>query len=407
MLQKRSTSKRGEDIFCSAWKHAAAHKSGNNLAICCEHKDDDSFAIKGAKIGSQLKIRLPNEYTVRSGRTYSGQGTNEQSETMVVATQKGVDSELYSDELTLSIDDFAERILEPQMSVLASDIEYDCLSMGLDVANAVGTPGTTPGSTSGEALLPWLQAKQRLDENLAPSPRCVQMDGAANAYTVNGLSSLFHPDRTLAKQFTDGWMGHNSGIDYYHNTLLRRLTLGTAEDGTVNGSGQGGDGSMIMASVGVSSTIKQGQIFTIADVYDVHPETKQSWGRLKQFTVTANTTASAGEAATVEFAPAILSTGARQNVDAAVVTGAVVTWTGTASTTYPVNLAYHRDAFAFVSADLEMPKGMDMAYRASMDGISLRFLRWYDGDEDQWKSRFDVLYGKKTIRQQLASRIWG
>ena len=52
---------------------------------------DDSFAKKGAKIGDSLKIRLPNQYTVRSGATLSAQDTTESSTTLQVATQKGVD----------------------------------------------------------------------------------------------------------------------------------------------------------------------------------------------------------------------------------------------------------------------------------------------------------------------------
>ena len=121
----------------------------------------------------------------------------------------------------------------------------------------------------------------------------------------------------------------------------------------------------------------------------------------------ADGVASAGEAATVTFAPAIISSGARQNVDAAAGDGAIVTWTGAASTSFGLNMAYCKDAFAFVSADLEMPGGMDMSHRAKKDDMSMRFLRWFDGDEDQWKSRFDVLYGYKTLRQVEATRIWG
>lgn len=379
-----------------------------NFVRSINNQYDDSFAKKGAKIGSQLKIRLPNEYVVRTGRAFSDQSTNEQSETLTVATQKGVDSSIFSDDLALSMDDFKERILEPQMSVLASIIEADSMGMTLDVANSVGAPGTVPGSVANQALLPWLQAKQRLDENLAGGAnRCVQMDGDANSYTVNGLANVFNPTKTVSRQFTEGWLGRNSGLDYYHNTLLPRLTTGTREDGTVNGAGQGGDGSIIMASVGVSATIKKGEIFTVAGVLDIHGETKQSWGRLKQFTVTDDTVASAGEAATVTFSPAMITTGARQNVSNAPDNTAVVTWAATADTTYGLNLAYCKDAFAFVSADLDMPRGMDMAYRARKDSISMRFLRWFDGDEDKWKSRFDVLYGFETLRQVEAVRIWG
>jgi len=84
---------------------------------------DDSFAKSGAKIGDSLKIRLPNQYTVRSGATLAAQDTNESSVTLQVATQKGVDLNFTSVDLTLSLDDFSKRILEPAMSVLAANID--------------------------------------------------------------------------------------------------------------------------------------------------------------------------------------------------------------------------------------------------------------------------------------------
>ena len=72
---------------------------------------DSSFAQSGAKIGDSLRIRLPNRYTVRSGATLSAQDTTETSTTLQVSTQKGVDLNFTSNELTLSLDDFSKRIL--------------------------------------------------------------------------------------------------------------------------------------------------------------------------------------------------------------------------------------------------------------------------------------------------------
>lgn len=401
ILTKEEITREAEDIL---------HERLNFISTI-NRQYDASFAKKGAKIGTQLKIRLPNEYVARSGSAYSGQGHAEAAETLVVATQRGVDSEISTLDLTMSMDDFRTRVLEPQMSVLASIIENDALSMTFDVANSVGTPGTTPGSTTNQALLPWLQAKQRLEENLAPGPFVAQINGEAATYTINGLSGLYNDARKIAKQYSEGFLLRNSGLDYYQQNKVRRLTLGTvvtATGATVNGANQGEAGTVILASCGAAGTIKQGTIVQFASVYDVHPETKASYGRLKQFVVTADATADGAGAATISISPTIVTSGAKQNVDAAIVTGAAVTIVGTASTSYACNLAYARDAFAVAFADLEMPKGVDMAYQVSGDaGIPLRFIRWYDGDDDMWKSRFDVIYGYKTIRQQLACRIWG
>src|SRR5215470_4868712 len=98
---------------------------------------DDSYAKKGAKIGDTLKIRLPNQYTVRTGPTLSAQDTTESSVSLQIATQKGVDLNFTSADLTLSLDDFGKRVLNPAMAVLAAAIESDALSMRRDVNNQV------------------------------------------------------------------------------------------------------------------------------------------------------------------------------------------------------------------------------------------------------------------------------
>src|SRR5690554_3188097 len=98
---------------------------------------DDSFAKSGAKIGDSLRIRLPNQYTVRSGATLSTQDTTESQVTLQIANQKGVDVNFSSAELTLSLDDFSKRILEPAMAVLAANIEADAMSMYKDIYNQV------------------------------------------------------------------------------------------------------------------------------------------------------------------------------------------------------------------------------------------------------------------------------
>ena len=52
---------------------------------------DDSFARQGAKVGDTLKVRLPNQYVVRTGSTLAAQDTTASSVELKVPTQKGVD----------------------------------------------------------------------------------------------------------------------------------------------------------------------------------------------------------------------------------------------------------------------------------------------------------------------------
>ena len=362
---------------------------------------DDSFAKSGAKIGDSLKIRLPNEYTVRSGAALSAQDTNETSTTLQVATQKGVDLNFTSVDLTLSLDDFSKRILDPAMSVLAANIEADSLSMALDVYQNVNNIGSA--LTFGKVM----GARKVLNDSLAPmdNSRSILLNTQDNVDLVDALKGLFQDSSAIKEQYREGSMGRTGGFDFYENTLLASQTTGSAAASTgytVNGAVTTNGSTSVVLATG-STTFKKGDIFTIAGCNRVHPETKADTGALQQFVVTADY---AGGAGTLSFAPAIYTSGGRQNVVAAgMANGAAMTKIGAANGIYKPSLAFHKDAFAFATADLVMPSGVDFSARQVMDGISMRIVRQYDINNDKFPTRLDVLYGYKTIRPQLAARI--
>lgn len=363
---------------------------------------DDSFANSGAKIGDSLKIRLPNEYTVRTGANLSAQDTSETSTTLQIATQKGVDISFSSAELTLSLDDFSSRILEPAMSVLAANIEADALSMYKDVYNIVDNDGNAL------TFLNIMQGRKLLNDNLAPmdNNRSALLSTDHTAKLVDALKGLFQDSNAIKQQYREGMMGRTGGFDFYENTLLTNHTTGTAlktTTYTVNGAVTTNGSTSVTVATG-ATTFKAGDIFTVAGCFRVHPETKVSTGVLQQFVVTADY---AGGAGSVSFAPAIFTSGGRQNVVAAGMANSsaiVKVGAGNAEQLTP-SLVFHRDAFAFATADLVMPKGVDFAAREVYDGISLRTVRQYAISSDTMPCRIDVLYGYKTIRPQLAARI--
>lgn len=364
---------------------------------------DDSFAKSGAKIGDTLKIRLPNQFTVRSGATLAAQAVNEQSVSLQVGTQKGVDMNFSSVDLTLSLDDFSSRILEPAMAVLAASLEADAVSMYKDVYQQVGTPGTTPNT-----LLTYLQARARLNNSLAPmdANRTAHLSPLATATIVDALKGLFQDSSAIREQYREGSMGRTAGFDWYENPLVPTHTNGGKVAGvTTAASGSVGSGATLnVAGVANADTFAKGTVFTIAGVYEVHPETKAVTGRLQQFVVAADATMS-GTTGSLTISPAIVTSGATQNVSAAPGNGAALTFVGSANTAYEQELAFHRDAFAFATADLVMPKGVDFAAREVYDGVSMRIVRAYDINNDAFPCRIDVLYGYQTIRPQLACRV--
>lgn len=361
---------------------------------------DSSFGQEGAKIGDTLKIRLPNKYTVRTGKTLNAQDQAETSVDLTVATQKGVDMNFSTAELTLDIQDFSMRYIEPAVAVLASNIEADAIqTMTKDVYNQVGTAGTTPAT-----MLVFGQAKAKLNQYLAPKDnnRSVQLDSIAMATMVNAYSGLFNAPGAISKQYTDGIISHNSGLDWYENERIYTHTNGADVTGITFDSVTAAEGDSTLAITGASAAPAVGSVFTMADVYAVHPETKDAYGHLQQFVVLTGTTSSS-----LVFSPAIYAAGAKANVSALPATTAALVWSGGASTAYEQHLAYHRDAFAFVTADLELPGGVDFAAREVLDGISTRVVRQYDINNDNMPCRIDILYGYKTVRAEMACRITG
>lgn len=362
---------------------------------------DDSFAKTGAKIGDSLKIRLPNQYTVRTGATLSAQDTSEISTTLQVGTQKGVDLNFTSVDLTLSLDDFSQRILEPAMSVLAANIEADALTMSLDVFNNVNNIG------SAISFNKLMTARKVLNDNLAPTDnnRTVLLNTQDNVDLVDALKGLFQDSSAISKQYREGAMGRTGGFDFYENTLLASQTTGTAAASTgytANGAVTANGSTSVVLQTG-TTTFKRGDIITFVGCNRVHPESKADTGVLQQFVVTADY---AGGAGTLSFLPAIYTSGGRQNVVAAgIANGTAVAKVGAASGIYKPSLAFHKDAFAFATADLVMPQGVDFAAREVMDGISMRVVRQYDINNDKFPTRLDVAYGYKTLRAQLAARI--
>ena len=380
----------------------------NNLVLTrnVNRQYDDSFAVEGAKIGSTLRIRLPDRALVTDGAALQVQADNEQFTTLTVSSQKHIGVNFTSAELTMQLDDFAERVLKPRVSQLASSVDADVATSYKGIYNTVGSPGTTPATS-----LVLLQANQKLNEFATPmDQRYATVNPAANAGLVEGMKGLFNPTGTISRQFKNGMMGEGIlGLDEIN--MSQSISNHTNGDwgttitvtSTVTTEGQS---TLPISFTGSSKTWNVGDVFTIAGVFAVNPQTRQSTGSLQQFTVTAAATGSS--TATLNISPALYTAGnALATVLAFPQAAAVVTMVGSANTGYPQNLVYHKDAISFATADLLLPQGVDMASRQVHNGISLRIVRQYDINNDRLPCRIDVLYGYNAIRPVTAVRLWG
>jgi len=362
---------------------------------------DDQFARTGAKIGSALRIRLPNDYTVSTGPAITPQGTNEQNTTLTVATQANVPVSFGTAEKTLSLDDFSERILAPAVNRLAAYVAADLMNVAGQSANIVanlsGSTLSSPNATT------WLTAGSALDQNLAPrSDRKIILDPVTQARTVSSLAGLFNPQVRISEQYETGIISKDTlGFDWMYDQTTQVHTVGTFSAGTVNGSGQTGSTLTVNA---ITGTLNQGDVITIAGVYAINRLTGASQGQLRQFVVTANV---ASGATSIPIYPAIVPAPAAFNtVTASPANSAAISLVMPASSQYRQNIAYYPEAFTLATADLEMPTaGVVQAARANFDGISLRMIEAYDVMSDSLITRLDILYGYAAIRPEWSAVV--
>lgn len=364
---------------------------------------DSSFAGAGGKHGSTLRVRKPVQYTRRTGsRVMDIQDSLETSSTITVATQDGVDMRFNSAELTLDIEDFSQRHIVPAVSQLVAGIEGDMMAQFTkDIYNVVGTAGTPPADLAALGA-----ARARLNQQLAPKDgqRFVQMDSVTMGGMVNGLKGLFQDSAQIKEAMREGFYGRLAMADLYENEKVWTMpnsgdVAGTLDTYTVV------EGDTDLTVTGFSAAPVAGMVFTIAGVYDCHPETKAAYSHLKQFVVTSATTT------VINFSPAIRISGARKNVasstgaDISPSTTAAITFVGSASTNYQQSLMYHKDAFTFVTADLPIMDDAAKCVRRTQDGLSLRVWQGSDIRTDEMLTRIDILYGGLTLRPEWAVRI--
>jgi len=360
---------------------------------------DSQYANSEAKIGDTLRIRLPAQYEVTDGATLTAQDTEEKSVNLQINSRKHVGAKFTDEELAMDINSFSDLFLEPAMAVLAAKAESDMLT---SVYKQVYNQVNNVGSATTYKLIG--QGRKNLVDNLAPldNTTTATLNTQDNLDLNDALKGLFNPQEVLSANFREGKVGRTGGFTFFENTHMPRHTSGT-DDGTgdyLTNDATAQTGTSITIDTG-AGTMTAGDIFTIAGVNRVHPETKVDSGQLQQFVVT---TAIAASATTLTFTPEIIATGAYQNVSNGAANNQAVTKVGGNAAAHDISLGFHRDAFAFGTVDLPLPRGMDMAGRKVQDGISMRFVRGFDITNSRFVSRFDILYGFNTIRPQLATR---
>jgi hypothetical protein len=384
-------------------------KNSNAFIQNVDMQYDESFAVSGAKIGSALRIRLPNDFVVTTGPALSAQDTAEQSTTLVLATQKHVDVSYSTQDRTLSLDDYSRRVLAPMVNNLAGAVAVDIMSGSEGgICNIVANQDAGFNILSPIAST-FLLSGAQLDMNSSPiANRKIVNSPITEARAVATLAGLLNPVQQISRQYVTGRMYDALGFIWMKDQTAITHTTGTLAQGsaTVSGAGQTGLSLTVGALAG---TLVAGDIITIAGVFQVNRITKVTTGQLRQFVVTAPVAAGA---TTIPIYPAIVPAVGGvavqyQTVTASPANGAAVNQALTIgpSTTYRKNFAYAPEAVTLATADLELPKNVHEAARESFDGISMRMVTDYFIGTDQLITRLDVLYGYLWIRPEWACVI--
>jgi hypothetical protein len=362
---------------------------------------DDSFGKTGAKIGTALRVRKPNQYKRTQGsRVMDVQDQAESNGSITLATQDHVDMRFNSAELALTIDDFSRRYIEPAVKALVSGIEADFLAYATKAtAQVAGTAGTAITSLVAPGA-----ARAKLNQQLAPkSDRYIQMDSVTMGGLVNGVAAYFNPSNAIANQFREGMVARTAMADFYENERVWTMPNSADVAGEIN-NGTLTSGITSLTVDGFTAAPVEGMVFTIEGTYDVHPETKVPYSHLKQFVCAAGCTTT-----NLVFTPAVIwdTSNPAQNCSGQPSDGDDIVFVGLLSTNYVQPLMYHKEAFQFVMADLPIMDDAAKCVRRMQDGLSLRVWQASDIRNDEQLMRIDALYGFAALRSEWACRMIG
>lgn len=390
---------------------AAAQTLKDNLVFCnnIAKADASDFDGKnGYKAGDTIYTSIPARFTPQTtfDITSSLQDVTEQKAALTLDTISTVGMEIDSFEFAteMELKDTIRRAVMPAAEAIAQDVERRFLEKATDATyNSVGTAGS-----NAFAVADVLAGRTRLNQNLCPAAeRSFLLNSESGAKAVDARKGLFQDSSKIADQYLNGMVGRADGFDWYENELINVHENGNdvVFEVRTTVSTQGQSTLVVEGLTADTGTVKKGTVFTVATVKAVHPQTKQVYSHLQQFTVTADATADSNGYATLSISPAMYTTGTLQNISEFPTDGDAITPVGAASTSYAQNLMFHKSAFKMVSVPLIMPTKAEVAAQETVDGITVAVVRDFDVLKRRMITRLDFLGGLSAVRPEWACRV--
>jgi hypothetical protein len=357
----------------------------------------------GYKPGATVSVEKPPKFIANSGATITAfQATNPSSVDIVVDDQYNVPLSFTGKEKTMLVTDL-RKYVDEAIIPLNEKVNVNIAALHKDLHHMVGSP-----SANFDTFAKMRSIRTRFEKIAAPvAGRVCVYDPETAARLADNLKTVFQP--TMVADWMKHYaLGRIADVEQLESVNIKVHTGGDWLGApAIDGASQTG-ASLVIKSFTGSATIKAGDIFTIADVYDVNPRTYESNGYLKQFVCTADQAATGGGAiAAMTISPGIVTSGARQNVSTGPADGALLTVvSGTGANAHKANMAFTKQTFAYVCVPMEVPEGAVWSVRETAeDGLSVRITKFYDGVYDQDGCRLDILTGVKTTYPETGIKV--
>lgn len=389
------------------------------LTDSADRSYDSQFKQKGAFVGAQIQARLPFRPRGASGAKFARQQYVEQVTPVKITDQYNTGVPLSSYVLSLEKSEIRRTVINPCVNHVVQYMEAQGFSrLYKQIPNSIGTLGVSP-----TANLTYTQGVAKLNDMIGSTDDLTAIlssdQAAVLADAQKGLANPgFGSSRSFRKGEFSGPMA--LGIETWKaspNVAQHTTGTFTASTPLVNVAGGVAEGAASVVTDGWASgasSLKEGDVFTFANVYEVNSASFNATGRLRQFTVTANTSDSSG-AMTITFSPAVSASGVTQNVDSLPADNAAISVWSTAgggslsTTTSKQGLIFAPGTVVLAMADAaEVDAPVCVFARDEEAGISMRLTKNFDLENDENDARLDIFFGWNLIRPEWgALRVQG
>jgi hypothetical protein len=380
-------------------KEALFHLENNLVMGNLVHR---AYEKEFRKVGSQITIRKPVQFTVTKSATRTNQNVVETSTTLDLNVQAHVSWSFTSAQLTQTIENYSERYIKPAMIRLAQTVDYDLCGLYAGMNAYIGTAGSPP------ILFSSLGNIAKMADLLAipdDGNRILVVDPTCRWGLADALKGVF-VEKIVEDALRRGHLGTFATMKIFGSQNVRSHAL-TATDLAANVEYTQATPSNGVATIGVealeAAVYEAGTIFESQTTYWVNPLSKASTGIKFSFANAADTGGTASETITYASGWKPYSTTPLQNISAFPADESAIV----VIDDHVANMMFHKNGLALCMAPLVVPDGVGFSARESSKGLSVRVVKDYDIAADEEIIRLDILYGVKVIYPELCIRVLG